>query len=338
MHYRIRIYNAFYEMFQEEGYEFHVLSNEFQTVDVAIKFKKHVLPFNPGKYATFIRDLNPVLCINFLHLRDHLILPLTFFCKRNNIPMVYWGHGINIKTPNAFIKNLYFHLIHSLSSALIIYSDKQLEYIWKIHRAKTFIAKNTLDFSQVDMTTLKSPNEVKELYGIKERFVLMYISRILPYKGLDILLSLFTDDVDIALVIVGGGLSSEQRKKIELHDNYYYLGEKYGKDVDEIYNMGDVFSTPGHIGLAVNQSMYWGKPIVVLNRIHAPEIIYVHNGLNSFIVESPEDLHDKVLELKNDTSLYKKISEAARRTFEEEMDIRQMFQGFMQAINYCLQR
>lgn len=334
MHYRSRIYNQFFDWFLEKGYELHVISNEFQPVNFPIRYKKHELAFSCRNYADFIKQLKPDVCINFLHLKDKLIIPLTFYCRLHHIPMIYWNHGINIKTPNARFKNSIFHFIHTISSAIILYSKKQLQYIRPKNQKKTFIANNTLDFSEVQKSELRSPSEVKTFYGIQEKKVLLYISRILPYKGLDILLDLFKDVPGIALVIVGGGISEAQRSVVDSQTNYYYLGEKYGKDVDEIYQMGDVFSTPGHIGLALNQAMFWGKPVVVLDRIHAPEIMYLKNGINGFIVNSNEQLKAKILELCQDEELLKKMSDAARKTYETEMQLSDMFHGFWEAICY----
>lgn len=334
MHYRSRIYNAFFDMFAEQGYEFHVLSNDYQQVDFPIRYVKHELPFGSWRYMKAIDDIKPDVCINFLHLKDKMIIPLTFYCRWKGIPMIYWNHGINIKTPDAKLKNAIFHFIHTISSAVILYSENQLKYLSKRNQRKTFIAHNTLDFRDVDKERLRSPEEVKAAYGIKERRVVMYISRILPYKGLDVLLRLFKDTPNIGLVVVGGGISEEQQTIIDRMPNYYYLGEKYGHDVDEIYQMGDVFSTPGHIGLALNQAMYWGKPVVVLNRIHAPEICYLHQGENGYVVDSEQELKFTILHLCSNDGLLKRLSSGARFTYEHEMPIENMFKGFMEAINY----
>lgn len=334
MHYRSRVYNKFFDLFKDLGYEFHVVSNDYQKVDFPIRYIRHDLEFSSAKYKKFIAEMNPDVCINFLHLKDKMIIPLTFFCRRRKIPMIYWNHGINIKTPDAKLKNLIFHFIHTISSAIILYSPAQLKYLSQKNQKKTFIAKNTLDFSDVDRSTLRTPAEVKAAYGIKEKRIVMYISRILPYKGLDILLEKFQNDPDVGLVIVGGGISEQQKTIVDSTPNFYYLGEKYGKDVDEIYQMGDVFSTPGHIGLALNQAMFWGKPVVVLNRIHAPEIIYLKNGKNGFIVDTEDELKEKILELCNNENAYAKASQAARATYENEMQIENMFQGFIDAIHF----
>lgn len=334
MHYRSRIYNKFFDMFKELGYEFHVASNDFQKVDFPIRYIEHDAKFTTRNYIKLIKEIQPDVCINFLHLKDKLIIPLTFYCRWKKIPMIYWNHGINIKTPDAKIKNSIFHFIHTISNAIILYSPAQLKYLSKRNQKKTFIAKNTLDFSDVNRKKLRTPDEVKAAYGIKESKVLLYISRILPYKGLDILLELFKDSTDTALVVVGGGISEQQQDIINSIPHYYYLGERYGKDVDEIYQIGDVFSTPGHIGLALNQAMYWGMPVVVLNRIHAPEIIYLKQGENGFIVNSEDELKSKILEICNNEDLHSRMSAAARHTYETEMQIENMFQGFIDAIRF----
>ena len=334
MHYRSRIYNAFFDMFAEQGYEFHVLSNDYQQVNFPIRYIKHDLSFGSCRYMKAIKEIKPDVCINFLHLKDKMIIPLTFYCRLRGIPMIYWNHGINLHTPDAKVKNGIFHFIHTISSAIILYSPEQLKYISKRNRKKTFIAKNTLDFSDVDIKGLRTPEDVKAFYGIKEKHVVMYISRILPYKGLDVLLRLFKDTPDIGLVVVGGGINENQQEIIVSTPHYYYLGEKYGNEVDEVYQMGDVFSTPGHIGLALNQAMFWGKPVVLLNRRHAPEIVYLHQGYNGFIVETEEELKQKIEELCRNEELYNCISAQARSTYEHEMQIKEMFHGFEQAIEY----
>ena len=80
--------------------------------------------------------------------------------------------------------------------------------------------------------------------------------------------------------------------------------------------------------------MFWGIPVVVLNRIHAPEIIYLKQGENGFIVNSATELKSKILEICNNEKLRERMSAAARRTYETEMQIENMFQGFIEAIHF----
>lgn len=336
MHYRSRIYNAFYDMFLEKGYEFHVVSNEYQHVDFPIRYKKHERSFSYSEYKGIISDIKPDVCISFLHLKDKIFLPVILYCRFKRIPIIYWGHGVNNSDSDNYLKNSLFKIIHSLCNALILYSPEQLKFVSKKNRKKTFIAKNTLDFSDVDLSKLRIPSEVKKVYGIKEKKIVLYISRILPYKKLNVLLDILQSQKDVGLVVVGGGIDEQQRKIIDENDNFYYLGEKYGSAVDEIYQMGDVFSTPGHIGLALNQAMFWGKPVVLLKGNHAPEIIYLKNGYNGYVCDTEKELKQTILKLCSDDELLLRLSANARLTFEKEMGIENMFQGFMNAIDYCL--
>lgn len=338
MHYRSRIYNAFFDMFAEQGYEFHVLSNDYQQVDFPIRYIKHELPFGSLRYMKAINEIKPDVCINFLHLKDMMIIPLTFYCRMRGIPMIYWNHGVALDDADNRVKNSFFHLIHNISNAIVLYTPDQLIYISGKNKRKTFIAYNTLSFNDVNQECLLTPTEVKKKYGIKEERVVLYISRILPYKGLDILLNQFADLPEIGLVIVGGGISENQKNIVDNTPNFYYLGEKYGKEVDEIYQMGDIFSTPGHIGLAINQAFFWGLPVMLLNNRHAPEIYYLEEGYNGFTFNNGTELKERVIEVLGDEETLQRLSHNARNTFESKMRLENMFQGFMQAIKYCEQK
>lgn len=336
MHYRSRIYNRFYDLFLEQGYEFHVMSDEFQPVDCEIRYKRHLLPLNYKSAVRLLKELKPSVCITFLGLGERMIFRFAGWCRLHSVPVIYWGHGMNLAQASSPFWLYVAHILHGFFDALIIYSPAQLSLIRPSCRKRTFIAMNTLDFSDVNRDAMRTPDEVKAHYGIKESKIVMYISRIMPRKGLDILLRLFRNEPDLALVVVGGGATPEQLQVMQDTPNFYYLGEKYGVEVDEIYQLKGVFSTPGHIGLAINQAMYWSKPVVELPGPHAPEICYLHNGENGYIEETEAALKDRIMQLLTDDALYQRVSAAARETYEKEMRIETMFEGFMQAVRFVM--
>lgn len=334
-HYRSRIYNSFSEKFRSLGFEFHVASNSFQEVDFETTFVKHTLEFGVQRYVKKIDALKPDVVINFLHLKDKIFLPIILYCRVQKIPSIYWGHGLNLHEKKNVFKNQLFKLIHNLSSAIILYTPNETKYIAPKNQAKTFIAYNTLNFSPVAQQKVRDKYAVKSQYNIKEDFVVLYISRILPYKGLDILMNIIPGLQGIGLVIVGPGISKEQQAQVEASENIYYLGEKYNAEADEIFNMGDVFSTPGHIGLALNQSFFWGKPVLLLDKNHAPEIFYMKNGKTGFVCNNEQELREKLLLLQKDRNLLAQMSSEAKKVAETQMSIDKMFNGFQQAIEFC---
>ena len=57
-------------------------------------------------------------------------------------------------------------------------------------------------------------------------------------------------------------------------------------------------------------------------------------ALIMLIADSEAELKTKILEICNDTELHSRMSAAARHTYETEMQIENMFQGFIDAIRF----
>lgn len=338
LHYREKVYNYFFDRFQADGLEFHVLGNVFQKVNYDLRFVKHELPFSVKGYLDKIKEIQPKVVILFLHLKDRVMLPVIAYCRLHHIPVIYWNHGINLKTPDNRLKNAVFHFIHDRCDALITYTPEMRKYFSEKNQEKLFVAYNTLNFEDIDKDAVPSKEETKAKYGIREDKVILYISRMLPYKRVNLLMECFADVENVAVVMVGPGFSQAQKQTAEAHANLYYLGEKYGSEVNAIYKMGDVFSTPGHIGLAVNEAMFWGLPIVLLEGVHAPEIYYMKPGVTGYLAKDEDDFRAYMLDLLQDDEKRRKMSEATLEVFDKEVSIDRMYQGFADAIAYCKER
>lgn len=335
LHYREKIYNYFHERFKEDNFDFQVLSNSFQDVSYELEFEHFTLPFSVKGYIRKIKEIRPQYVILFLHLKDKVMLPIIWYCNFHRIPVIYWNHGINIRTPNDKMKNAIFHYIHNRCDALITYTPDMRQYFTKKNQKKLFIAYNTLNFTDINKDTVQDKETTKKKYGIKEDKVILYISRMMPYKRVDLLMESFADLDDIAVVMVGPGFSKKQQKMVDEHSNLYYLGEKYGSDVDEIYKMGDVFSTPGHIGLAMNEALFWGLPVILLQGRHAPEIYYMKDGETGYLAKDEADFKQYMIELLHDDKCLKEMSNACLEVYDKEVSIDRMYQGFADAIMFC---
>src|SRR5262249_26926790 len=140
------------------------------------------------------------------------------------------------------------------------------------------------------------------------------------------------DANDIGLVIVGSGMTPDRLARLN-PANTRYLGEVHDprdEQISRIFKMADVFSIPGHIGLGINQAFYWGLPVVTEEGRQPPEIHYLINGRNGFIV--PEDdlgaLKEKILYLLRDDETRLQFSQNARRDLATNASIDGMFDGF----------
>jgi len=69
---------------------------------------------------------------------------------------------------------------------------------------------------------------------------------------------------------------SEELKKNINPSNTTYLGEIHDPQnvkISKIFSMSDIFCIPGHVGLGLNQAMYWGLPTVTEKGKQPPEFI-----------------------------------------------------------------
>ena len=77
MHYRVSIYNYFFERFKDIGWEFMVRADELQPQSpYPLQFDFAELDFSTVKYIKEIRRLRPDCVILFLHQKDKIYWPL----------------------------------------------------------------------------------------------------------------------------------------------------------------------------------------------------------------------------------------------------------------------
>src|SRR5262249_5209999 len=125
------------------------------------------------------------------------------------------------------------------------------------------------------------------------------------------------DAKGIGLVIVGSGMSRELLARLN-PANTIYLGEIHDAgdlQISRIFKMADVFSIPGHIGLGKNQSFHWGLRVAPEDGAQPPEIHYLVNGRNGYIVPTDDldELRNRILELLQDDAKRREFSANPRR-------------------------
>jgi len=335
-HYRIAVYNDFYMQFLKKEIQFEVLADEIQESDEHIEFSLHIAQRSYPVYKKLLKEIKPEVVIFFLHLKDSTIFPLYFFCRMNNIKIIYWAHGINIMTPDHKLKNLIFNYVHKKSDAIILYSPNELKFVKSKYHFKTQIASNTINLDSFPVIE-KSKADLRKQYGLKFKTIVLYCGRISPGKRVDILIDILqrSDNKSIGLVIVGGGLSEEMQTLVDNQANIVYMGPVYDKiPVNELHKLSDIFCIPFKIGLSLNMAMYWSLPVLTTGELHGPEIYYLKNGVNGFIAKDIEELEEKIKLLAGNPELLKEFSKNAKRIITEEAGISNMFKGFEEAVDF----
>ena len=350
MHYRVSVYNYFWRRFREHGWDFIVISNELQRQNQnRCHFELIERPFDFLRYRAEIRRINPDAVILFLHLTDRgqgqavpILWPLIHWLKFSGIPVALWTKTRNLDDPDNRLRNLFFDYLNVISDGLILYTSSLSKFIPERCRGKAFVANNTINFEDFPVIP-ESKDEIKRDLGIPFQRVVLFTGRIgeeRNRKKVDHLIDMFRelDRSDVGLVIVGSGLTDELRARMN-RANTRYLGEVHdseNRQISRIFKMADVCSIPGHVGLGLNQAFFWGLPVVTEHGKQPPEIEYLRDGENGFIVAENDRcaLRDRVMLLIDNDEERRRMSENARRDILAHASIEGMFTGFLSCVSH----
>jgi len=337
-HYRVSNYNYFAKRFREMGWDFVVRADELERSNpYPLQFDFKEMPFAFGDYRREIERLNPDVVLLFLHLKNTVIWPLLHWLKLRATPVVYWNKGINLEVRHQWIRNLPFYYVHLLCDAIILYSRNEVKDIRPGNRHKVFVANNTVNFDAFPEIAA-SKSELKREFGIPFKKVVLFVGRMRDVKKVDHLIAAFNeiDDPDCGCVIVGDPMRYDLKALVR-KANVIHLGEIHdpeGIKISKIFKLSDLFVIPGDVGLGLNQAFYWGLPVVTEAGLQPPEIHYLTEGRNGFVV--PENdiaaLKDKMLLLLRDDNLRASFSAAARTDIMREASIEKMFSGFNECV------
>lgn len=120
----------------------------------------------------------------------------------------------------------------------------------------------------------------------------------------------------------------ELRDKITA-PNIKILGWQLKEDGLKILNDSDIFlltSLWEGLPISLLEAMALGKVCIVTNVIGNRDVI--ENGKNGFIAETSDEFVKIINDLKNDASLFNKISKNARKSVEEDYEINKMFDNY----------
>lgn len=346
-HYRVSVYNYLHRRFLAQGWEFKVASDGMQPQSRALaKFDFQEIPFKFLRYRRLISDIKPDVVMFHLHLKDRLFWLLIHWLKLKGTPMVNWSKGANLERANSRLRYHLFNHFHSLSNALILYSERQSSLIKPRNRNKIFVANNTVNFEDYPEVT-ESRAEIKREMGIPFAKVVLFAGTMGvdgERKKVDHVIQVFgeLDRSDVGLILVGGGLSPDLKAKLN-PKNTMYLGSVHdpgNMKISKLFKAADVFVMPGHVGLGLNQAFYWGLPLVTEAGSHPPEIQYLKPGRNGFMVRENDlaELKERILFLLDNDGVREEFSRNAREDIHREASIEGMFLTFYNAVEFAWTR
>jgi glycosyltransferase involved in cell wall biosynthesis len=336
-HYRVSVYNRMSEFLRKEECVLTVVSEGIQEGNTSpVKFDHRKISLSFLGLSRLILQTNPDIVIFWVRLRHLYLFPTLFLAKFLRKKTIYWGHGSDLGQRNHLrLKRFANNIEYWLFDALILYAEHLKKRVHESFHRKTFIANNTLDFTDAHLRLVDKAQLLRK-FNITTTKNIICCGRMQKRKRLHHLFAAFDllNRRDVGLILVGpdteGVLCGIQR------ENIFILGPIYGNERLELLSASDVFCLPGAVGLSIVDAFYCGLPIVTEDGDESPEIMYLKNGINGFVVPKGDIGHlaEKLgLLLKND-DLRNELSVAARKEIMTNGHIDRMCQGFADAIRF----
>lgn len=200
--------------------------------------------------------------------------------KRYNVKYIFHNHGVG--SPKLF-KNIFEKLYMKL---FILFNNNSLKSVDEAVSISKFMQselkresgiKSKVIYNKIDSKKFnKKVNriEIRKKYGLEDKKVLLFVGRLSPHKGVDILLRAFNiiskEIKDAKLLIVGKPTFDRYYQKLKklANKDVIFINSVEDKDLPEYYGACDVYVTATlweGFNLPIAEAQLCNKPVVAFN-------------------------------------------------------------------------
>ena len=275
----------------------------------------------------WLKEMNPDALIVEANPRYLSTPAVVRWMHEQNRPVIGWGlgspaaTGLRRKRRARFVNQF---------DAMISYSQRGAdEYVaLGFPREKIFVAYNSV-----------SPAPSQPLPSRPSSFSLqptvLFVGRLQARKRIDYLLRACAETKNIRLVIVGDGPERAALESLakEIYPSAEFMGAKYGAELEPYFEAADLFVLPGTGGLAVQEAMSYGLPIIVAQGDGTQDDL-VRKG-NGWQIP-PDDFQALISTMKDalsDVARLRRMGEESYRIVKEEINTGKMVETFVFALN-----
>ena len=236
--------------------------------------------------------------------------------------VIGWGLGAPKQS------GIWARFIHQFD-AMLTYSQRGAEEYAALGfpREKIFVAHNSV-----------SPAPTSNLQPSTSNIqpTLLFVGRLQARKKLDSLLRACAEmESKPRLIIVGDGPERTALEALakDVYPAAEFAGEKHGAEVKPYFAEADLFVLPGTGGLAIQEAMSYGLPVIVAKGDGTQDDL-VREG-NGWQIQ-PDDYGALVAAMKNalsDPARLRRMGAESFRIVSEEINIQKMADAFVNALN-----
>ncbi|HPJ92165.1 MAG TPA: glycosyltransferase [Bacteroidales bacterium] len=292
-----------------------------------------------GGLLNYIKKSPPQACVISYVSTNLSMLNVVLYCLRHKIPYATWRCGYNRPDYSSLqekIRNAIITFVEKKAAYNITYgSFYQQELIKKgISEKKVIIAQNTINIESI----IEENRNYDKKFTDKTRvlFVGALIKGKLLYSSIDAVKKIIEEGYAISFTIVGGGEMLDELQRyvtsLQLQDKIKIVGPKFKDEVKECFRTSDVFLLAGTGGLAINEAMAYGLPIISTNADGTACDLIKGNG---YYMDAFGDTHLQYKYLKSFMHLSQeekqKMSEKSKQIIQQKASLENMVYKHVEA-------
>ena len=291
----------------------------------------------------WLRDQNPDALIVEANPRYLSTASAVKWMHGRNKPVLGWGLGSPPLSPPHFLGKwggskgvAGLRQTSRLSflrqfDALIAYSERGADEYAHLGfpREKIFVAHNSV--SPAPSSPLPSRYLTFDI-----RPVILFVGRLQARKRVDLLLRACSQlESKPRLIVVGDGPEGASLESLarQIYPSAEFIGARHGAELKPYFTEADLFVLPGTGGLAVQEAMSYGLPVIVAQGDGTQDdLVRKENGWQI----PPDDFDSLVLTIKDalsDVARLRKMGAESYRIVAEEINIENMVEIFVKALN-----
>lgn len=249
------------------------------------------------------------------HLINHLLLARRWL-GRPRPRLAFWGHGANLQADPGSLPERIKRALRRHADFWFCYTESVVAALAEIPPERKISVDNAIDTGALRAAVDAAARTVD-----KDRFHLLFIGSMRPYRRLDLLLpaleQVFVSEPRATIAFVGDGSEAPQVEAFcgRHPDRAIWHGSLMGSAAAPHLRRAGAIAIPGLIGLVALDSFVAEAPIVTtLNEgKDSPESSYLEDGVNAVITPStPEAYAAALLDLMRDPGRLERLRDGCR--------------------------
>ncbi|HSB65227.1 MAG TPA: glycosyltransferase family 4 protein, partial [Anaerolineales bacterium] len=285
-------------------------------------------------FMRWLEDWQPEVLIVEANPRYLVTAKAIRWMHRNGKKVIGWGLGApQFGGPFSRIRQAQrLNMLRSLD-AIIAYSRQGAEQYRKlgIPTGRVYVASNAVEKAPINPLPVRPE-------AFEGRPTLLFVGRLQSRKRVDLLIqacSALPSHLRPRLVIVGDGpVIGELRQMADrVYPTTEFAGAKHGAELESNFAQADLFVLPGTGGLAIQQAMAHGLPVIVAQGDGTQDdLVREENGWQVPLNDLPA-LINLIQSALSDPARLRRMGEASSRIVTEEVNVEAMVEVFIRVLN-----